>query len=187
MATDTKTALLDVAEHAVRAREFDGFSYADLAEAVGIRKASIHCHFPTKATLSAALMDRYHATFDAECREIETSHDTGADRLKALILLYRNALNEGKTLGLCVTLISSRASLSDQVIEKIKDFRAKMAARIEAIFALGQADKSISGIANPASEARAALALLESAHLSARAEENVQTFDEAVEALNSRC
>jgi TetR/AcrR family transcriptional repressor of nem operon len=187
MAADTKTALLDVAEHAARARGFDGFSYADLAEAVGIRKASIHYHYPTKAVLSAALMDRYHATLEAECRKIEASHTTGADRLRALIRLYRDALNDGKTLCLCVSLTSSRQSLSDAVIEKLKTFRAMMVERIEAIFALGQNDKSISGVANPAAEARATLALLEGAHLAARAEENVQTFDEAMGILKTRC
>ena len=187
MTTDTKTALLDVAEHAARARGFDGFSYADLAEAVGIRKASIHYHFPTKAALSAALMDRYHAVLEGECKKIEERHDTGAARLRALIGLYRDALNDGKTLCLCVSLISSRESLSDEVIEKIKAFRAMMIGRIQAIFELGQRDKTISGVTNPSAEARAALALLEGAHLTARAEENADTFDEAVAVLKSRC
>ncbi len=187
MTTDTKTALLDVAEHAARARGFDGFSYADLAEAVGIRKASIHYHFPTKAALSAALMDRYHAALDGECGKIEAGHDTGAGCLLALITLYRDALNDGTTLCLCVSLISSRESLSDEVIQKIREFRAMMVARIQAIFELGQQDKSISGISDPAAEARAALALLEGAHLTARAEEDARTFDEAVAVLKSRC
>ncbi|WP_298856050.1 TetR/AcrR family transcriptional regulator [uncultured Ruegeria sp.] len=187
MTSDTKTALLDVAEHAARARGFDGFSYADLAEAVGIRKASIHYHFPTKAALSAALMDRYSLTLEAECNRIRVEHKTGAEQLLALIDLYRDALNDGKTLCLCVSLISSRESLSDDVIQKIRKFRAMMVAQIEEILKLGQEDKSITGITDPISESRAILALLEGAHLTARAEENVNTFDEALGVLKSRC
>lgn len=187
MATDTKTALLDVAEHAARARGFDGFSYADLAEAVGIRKASIHYHFPTKAALSAALMDRYHSAFEDECRKSEAACDTGSERLRALIELYRDALNGGKTLCLCVSLIGSLESLSDDVVEKIKAFRSMMIGRIEAIFELGLQDKSIAGVTNPAAEARATLAMLEGALLTARAEQNVQAFDAAVDVLKSRC
>lgn len=187
MTSDTRTALLDVAEHAARARGFDGFSYADLANAVGIRKASIHYHFPTKANLSAALMDRYHSVLEGECKEIEARFATGCDRLQALIRLYREALNNGKTLCLCVSLISSRNSLSEEVIGKIKAFHAMMVGQIEAIFELGQHDNTILGVTDPASEARAALALLEGAHLTARAEENVATFDEAVGVLTSRC
>ena len=187
MTTDTKTALLDVAERAARAQGFDGFSYADLAQAVGIRKASIHYHFPTKADLSSALMDRYHAALESECNRIADSSETGAERLRALIAVYRDALNNGKTLCLCVSLISSRESLSDMVIEKIKAFRAMMIDQIEAIFEQGKQDQSIAGVMRPASEARAALALLEGAQLTARAEEDSEVFDAAVEVMKSRC
>lgn len=187
MTTDTRTALLDAAEYAARARGFDGFSYADLAQTVGIRKASIHYHFPTKAALSAALMDRYRKDLQTECQRIEAACPTGGDRLRALIALYRAALHDGKTLCLCVSLISSRESLSDEVIQKIKAFRAMMVARLTAIFETGRKDGTIADGGDPAAEARAALALLEGAHLTARAEENVDTFDLAVSLLKSRC
>ena len=58
---DTRTALLDAAENVVRMRGYDGFSYADLAGAVGIRKASIHHHFPAKQDLATAIVARYAA------------------------------------------------------------------------------------------------------------------------------
>lgn len=187
MRPDTKTALLDVAEHAARARGFDGFSYADLADAVGIRKASIHYHFPTKAALSVALMERYHATLQDECDRIDETCPTAAQRLLSVIALYRDALNDGKTLCLCVALISSRESLSDEVIQKINDFRAMMVARLTGIFELAQTDNSIRNLGRPPAEARATLALLEGAHLTARAESNVAPFDLAVELLQARC
>ncbi|MEO9863924.1 TetR/AcrR family transcriptional regulator, partial [Yoonia sp.] len=82
MPTDTKTALLDSAERAARTRGFDGFSYADLAQDVGIRKASIHHHFPTKAALSAALMERYYNDLKAVCEDIDMSQETGGARLR---------------------------------------------------------------------------------------------------------
>jgi len=65
--SDIKTALLDSAERAARRRGFDGFSYADLAKDMGIRKASIHHHFPTKAALSVALMKRYYINLKTAC------------------------------------------------------------------------------------------------------------------------
>ncbi|WP_428651497.1 TetR/AcrR family transcriptional regulator [Roseibium sp.] len=187
MTTDTKTALLDSAEHASRARGFDGFSYADLAEAVGIRKASIHYHFPTKAALSAALMDRYHACLERTCAQIDSRHETAAGRLKALIDFYRDALNGGKTLCLCVSFIASRESLTDDVKAKISAFRKMMIDWIRDVYVLGSADKTIAGITDPAQEARATLALLEGAHLAARSDETIEVFDEAVQTLLSRC
>ncbi|GFE48368.1 TetR family transcriptional regulator [Roseobacter cerasinus] len=187
MTVDTKTALLDFAEHAARARGFDGFSYADLAEAVGIRKASIHYHFPTKAILSAALMDRYHSTIEELCQAIAAEHDTAGGRILGLINLYRDALGGGKTLCLCVSLTASRESLSDDVTGKINDFRVMMIKWITAVFELGQNDQSIAGVTQPEHEARSTLALLEGAHLAARAEEDTAVFDRAVEVLKARC
>lgn len=73
MNRDTRTALMDLAEHTVRSRGFDGFSYADLAEAIGIRKASIHYHFPTKAKLSEALIERYQTSLQQGLTEIDAA------------------------------------------------------------------------------------------------------------------
>lgn len=187
MVTDTKTVLLDQAEYAVRSRGFDGFSYADLAEAVGIRKASIHYHFPTKAALSEALIDRYHTHLVNQCAEMDALCPTAAARLQALIALYRDALNGGKTLCLCISLIGGRESLTGDVMHKLRTFRAMMTGWIETVFALGTKDGSITGITDPRPEARATLALLEGAHLSARAEEDIDVFDEAVALLRQRC
>lgn len=187
MPKDTKTALLDFAEHAARARGFDGFSYADLAEAVGIRKASIHYHFPTKADLSRALMERYHTEVTRACDEIESQYETGAGRLTALISFYRAASNGGQSLCLCVSFSASRESLSNDVISNITTFRTMMVERLTAMFALGAKDGSIATVSNAKTEAHAVLALLEGAHLAARAEEDVSAFDLATAIIKSRC
>jgi len=170
-----------------RARGFDGFSYADLAATIGIHKASIHYHFPTKAILSAALMDRYRTTIEDLCAAIAADNAGGAGRLLVLIDLYRAALGGGQTLCLCVSLTASRESLSEEVIGKINAFRAMMIAWIADVFVLGKNDGTITGITGPEHEARSTLALLEGAHLAARAEEDAAIFDKAVEVLTTRC
>ena len=93
----------------------------------------------------------------------------------------------GKPCASACRLSAAVKALSDDVIQKIKKFRAMMVTQIEEILKLGQEDKSITGITDPTSESRAVLALLEGAHLTARAEENVNTFDEALGVLKSRC
>ena len=55
---DTQDLLLTEAERLVRTRGFDAMSFADLAVAADIRKASVHYHFPTKADLAAKLIAR---------------------------------------------------------------------------------------------------------------------------------
>lgn len=186
MATDTKTALLDSAEHAARTRGFDGFSYADLAQDVGIRKASIHHHFPTKATLSAAIMQRYTLSLEKACEEIDARHTTGAQRLSALVDTYHTALDGGHSLCLCVSFSISRESLPSEVINEIKRFRQMMLQWITTAYDLGNSDGSISMVRDPAQEAAATLPLLEGAQLAARAEENPVLFDNALTLLKSR-
>jgi len=77
---------------AARAHGYDGFSYADLAKDVGIRKASIHHHFPSKASLALALMERYRQDFKKTCEEIDDAQTTGGAKIKALM----------RGVGLCV-------------------------------------------------------------------------------------
>ncbi len=186
MPTDTKTHLLDSAERSARRRGIDGFSYADLAADVGIRKASIHHHFPSKATLAVALMQRYYADLETACAEIQREHATGAARLSALLDRYHGALEGGQSLCLCVSFSTSTQSLSADTIAEMKRFRAMMTAWIEGTFALGARDGTIKDVTEPALEATATLPLLEGAQLAARVEEDPQRFAAAIAILSNR-
>jgi len=67
----TADRVLDIAEALVQTRGYNAFSYADISRAVGVRKASLHHHYPTKADLGLALVSRYHAAFMGALSEIE--------------------------------------------------------------------------------------------------------------------
>ncbi|WP_298920059.1 TetR/AcrR family transcriptional regulator [uncultured Roseobacter sp.] len=186
MPTDTKTALLDSAERAARSQGFDGFSYADLAEDVGIRKASIHHHFATKAALSVAMMQRYRLGLESACQQIDDTYTSGRDRLLALVGVYRDALRGGKSLCLCVSFSASRASLHRDVIAEIKLFRLMMLKWIATVFELGKSDGTIRAVSDPEREAAATLSLLEGAQLAARAEEDMALYEKALSLLLDR-
>lgn len=186
MTVDTKTALLNSAERAARQRGFDGFSYADLAADVGIRKASIHHHFPSKAALSVALMKRYYRDLEQACGEIDQDHSTASARLVALIARYRGALEEGQSLCLCVSFSTSTQSLSPETIAEMNRFRDMMLAWLTVTFARGQDDGTVSGVNDPASEAANALPLLEGAQLAARVAQDPAKFDTAMQIIMAR-
>ncbi|MEP2532660.1 TetR/AcrR family transcriptional regulator [Shimia sp.] len=184
--TDTKTALLNSAENAARRLGFDGFSYADLAEDVGIRKASIHHHFPSKAKLSVALMQRYRENFQTVCAEIDASFETGGAQLAELIKQYEIGSDEGKRLCLCASFSASRDSLAPEVVHQISLFRTMVIGWMTNAFENGRDDGSISGVSQPALEAASTMSLLEGAQLAARAEENPALFDNAIKLLMTR-
>jgi TetR/AcrR family transcriptional regulator, transcriptional repressor for nem operon len=63
--SDTAERILDLAQRLIQTRGYHAFSYQDIADDLGIRKASIHYHFPTKTDLGVAVVDRYVARFGA--------------------------------------------------------------------------------------------------------------------------
>ncbi len=170
----------------MRSRGFDGFSYADLASAIGIRKASIHYHFPRKSDLGLALMQRYRADLDQQLDAIDASSKTGGERLKRQIRRYRDALGVGDRLCLCVALSISSEAFDDTVTHEMLSFRSRSVDWLRSVFEQGLADQSISNVADPAAEAMSCLAVLEGAHLAGRTQGSVMRFDEAVRLLTDR-
>jgi TetR/AcrR family transcriptional repressor of nem operon len=182
----TKDALLNCAEDALRARGYDGFSYADLAAGVGIRKASIHHHFPTKADLALALIDRYTANFFTALDHIAAVNTTGGGRLKAYVSACRDALDGGNKLCLCVAFCVGRDGLAPLVLAKLDAFHVTVTLWLSDAFAAGKIDGSITSVGDADAEANACLAQMEGAQLIARAAKDMARFDAAVSGLLGR-
>ena len=58
----TAERLMDLAENHMRHAGYGGFSFRDLAAEIGIKSASVHHHFPTKATMAAVANPANEAT-----------------------------------------------------------------------------------------------------------------------------
>lgn len=182
----TKQALLDSAENAARRRGYDGFSYADLAHDVGIRKASIHHHFPTKADLVLALLERYRERFVQTLADIARRHTNGAERLAAYLTLYRDSLAGGEMVCLCVAFSAGRDSLSEPILAELNRFHDQSLSWLDELFTSASEDGSVQAVQTPSSEAASCLALVEGAQLLARASRSVTAFDAATATLSSR-
>jgi TetR/AcrR family transcriptional repressor of nem operon len=63
--SETAERILDLAETLIQTRGYSAFSYQDISDSLGIRKASIHYHFPSKTDLGIAVVDRYVGRFGA--------------------------------------------------------------------------------------------------------------------------
>ncbi len=183
---ETKTALLNAAERASRTHGYDGFSYADLAREVGIRKASIHHHFPGKADLALALINRYRGNFEQALVDISAKQNLGGAKLQAYLDAYRAGMSGGKTMCLAVAFSIGRESLPEAVVKELHTFHQSGIAWLSELFELGKQDNSITGVSNPEFEAAACLALVEGAQLQARAADDLARFDIAVSALQQR-
>lgn len=120
-ATDTRARLLREAETLFRTRGYAAFSYTDLSERVGIRKASIHHHFPTKEALGVAFIDDYIERFKGELATIERRRSDAKGRLRLYAGLFSGGI-EGGMLPLCGTLSAGAASLPDSLRVRTRGF-----------------------------------------------------------------
>ena len=134
---NTKERLLDAAEIAARSNGYDAFSYADLSRAIGIRKASIHHHFPAKADLALALLQRYRTRFVASLEAIEGTDATAGLRLRSYLRVYRDALQGGETVCLCVAFSAARDSFGSEVLSELERFHKDSIAWLEAVLPAG--------------------------------------------------
>jgi TetR/AcrR family transcriptional repressor of nem operon len=66
----THQKLIDAARHLIQTRGYNGFSYADVAEQVQVRKASIHHHFPSKSDLAMAVVEESRALIVGQTRAL---------------------------------------------------------------------------------------------------------------------
>ena len=92
---DTARRLMDAAQDLIQERGYNAFSFKDLAERIGSRTASIHYHFPTKADLGVALMERDLEGLDESLAHIDASAKRPRTRLKALVKLYSETESAG--------------------------------------------------------------------------------------------
>ncbi len=183
---DTREALLNTAEQAVRRWGYNGFSYGDLSTKVGIRKASIHYHFPKKEDLALALIVRYRKAVFIMLEAIATQHKPAGQQLTEFINIYRQALGGCDTLCLCVALSSGPDSLNKDILSEITKFQTEAKAWLTSVFELGRSDKTITYVTDPAKDAAACLALMQGAQLVARAGGDIEEFETAVAGLISR-
>ncbi len=183
---ETKTHLLDQAEHLARQRGFDGFSFADLAAGADIRKASVHYHFPSKGDLSLALIARYRSVFVQRLQDISDSHPTASARLLSFLGLYRTASDGGRSLCLCVALSVTQTVLPEETTAELAAFHRDVTAWLETVFRLGQSDGSVQQVVDPRADAQAAMAQVEGAQIMARAAGDPARFEAAIATLVSR-
>lgn len=80
---DRKAEIIGLADQLVKSVGYEGFSYADLSQQLGITKASIHHHFPHKEDLGAALCDSYAAYLEKKFKALEARGGDAWSKLDA--------------------------------------------------------------------------------------------------------
>lgn len=181
-ATATRTQLLTAAEVLIRQRGYAGFSYADLADAVGLRKASIHHHFPSKTDLAVALLAAYDARYDEALAAIEQASTDGLVRLRAYADLYCLGIEKG--LGcLCAAFAAELAVIPERLRTDLTRFFNKHIAWVERVLVQGQANGSVRNEVKARAFARLLIAALEGALMMERMLDGRDGFEDTLKTL----
>jgi len=176
--TAAATAILDVAERLAQTRGYNGFSYADIAAELGVTKASLHYHFPSKAKLGCALIERYRGLFGAALDAIDRQAKEPHEKLKQYVRLYNSVLSNER-MCLCGMLAAEYATLPARMQEGLTLFFDANERWLTAVLEDGLRAGTFL-FREPANErARVLLGALEGAMLVARSYGNPRRFQVA--------
>jgi TetR/AcrR family transcriptional repressor of nem operon len=118
----TAERVMDVAEALIQQRGYGGFSFDDVAQAVGIRKPSVHHHFRTKAELVAMLARRYTERFESALAAIDVARRDPLARLKAYVQLFATTYAQDGRLCVCGMLGAEADALPAEVADAVAGF-----------------------------------------------------------------
>ena len=108
--TDKRTQIENEAISAIKRSGLGSVSFRTLADAVGVKSASVHYHFPTKADLAQSVVRRYTEDFEARLREIRSGSADLGERLQHFAALFEPGA-EARELCLCGMLAAEVENL----------------------------------------------------------------------------
>jgi TetR/AcrR family transcriptional repressor of nem operon len=170
--TDTKTAIMDVAQELIQRGGVNAMSYQHISDAIGIRKASIHHHFPTKDSLIEAVLQRYAVYFFRLVDDIFESKLDPEAKLRKYAGLFEATLCEGKKDKACLfgMLGAELSTLGSPSVAGVRKFYRENEARLARVLDEGREKGQFRFKGEAKMAAAMIFALLEGGALMARAE-----------------
>lgn len=168
--SSTADDILACARSLILGGGYNGFSYADIAGVVGIRKPSIHHHFPSKADLVRTLVVRYREAAEAGMANLEHAVPDPAGQLRAYIAYWKACIGDASApFCVCALLANELPVLPDEVAVEIRAYFRFLSGWLTAVLERGAAQGVITLRATARVEAETFMATVHGAMLSARA------------------
>ncbi|WP_419689865.1 TetR/AcrR family transcriptional regulator [Burkholderia theae] len=173
----TAGRILEAGRQLIMRRGYSGFSYADIADAIDIRKASIHHHFPTKADLAVAVLQQSQAKFDADMALLDSSGADALVQMRAYIGYWERCIADDSA-PFCVAgmLGAELPALPDEVARAVKAHFDDLAAWLVRVLEAGVKDGVVQPGVSVQTEAATFVSLVYGAMLAARAYGNAGMF-----------
>ena len=170
---------------------YNGFSYADIAQVVGIRKASIHHHFPTKVDLVRTLVKQYRQEAEMGMAEMERHFPDLMDQLRSYTGYWEACIGDPETsYCVCALLATQIPVLPEEIALELRAYFRALSDWLASILDRGARQGSMTLSDGPQAEAEMFMAAVHGAMLSARAYGDPKAFgaitQSAIDRLRSR-
>lgn len=176
MSVNVREAILEAARKAAQSHGYSGLNFRDLAEQVGIKSASVHYHFPTKADLGVAVARRYWENTARELEELSTASKDSEQALHAYPGIFRKSLESENRLCLCSFMAAEYDDLPEAVKVEVQAFADVNVAWLEKTLVAAHVDPE-----KARARARASFSAIAGAQLMARSRADLGLFDSLVE------
>lgn len=175
--SNTSDAILACTRTLIANGGYNGFSYADIAEVVGIRKPSIHHHFPTKVDLVTALLAEYRREAEDGFSKLASAIPDPLGQLRAYIQYWNTCLLDASApFCVCAMLASELPILPDEVALAVRGHFRFLSAWVTSVLERGEQQGVIALQSSARVEAEAFMATVHGAMLSARAYGDANMF-----------
>lgn len=176
-ASTTADEILACARTLVIAGGYNGFSYADIADVVGIRKASIHHHFPSKVDLVRTLVSRYREEAAAGIAELERGVSDPVDLLRRYIGYWEACIADASApFCVCAMLAAELPVLPEEVALEVRAHFRTLSTWLTSVFERGAQHHRLQFAGSARVEAECFIAVVHGAMLSARAYGDPKVF-----------
>lgn len=170
LTTSTSEKILDIAQSLIVAGGYNGFSYANISAAIGIRKASIHHHFPTKAELVSVLVDRYRRQAEAGLKSLREQVSSPAEQLQSYLNYWQTCIRDAsQPFCVCAMLAGEMQMLPEEVASRVRAHFHSLVRWLTLVLSAGVEQDLFRLNDGPEEEAQMLMASVHGAMLSARA------------------
>lgn len=175
--SNTADDILAAARTFIVAGGYNGFSYADIAEVIGIRKASIHHHFPSKVDLVQTLVRRYLEDAVTGMAELERNVPEPPELLRTYAGFWARCIEDAsRPFCVCAMLASELPALPPEVAVEVRAYFQFLSGWLTGVIERGTGQGALTISAAPRVEAEAFMATVHGAMLSARAYGDTAAF-----------
>ncbi|PQO29833.1 TetR/AcrR family transcriptional regulator [Bremerella cremea] len=176
-----KEKILDVAEKLVQDRGLNAVSFQDLANAVGLRKASIFHYFPNKEAVARALIERCGSKHGPEYAAVVESDVPAPEKLRRLAGIFENGLRNHRPC-LLAALGSGINTLPEVAVQELGETARGAVARFALVFQQGRDEGTLQFSGVPLDAATGFFAMLQGLQVLVRASGDTSAFLSAANA-----